>query len=234
MKKLSPDKRAGHDDDGESESLESDTLHHREGVYGLVWELGFFLRKWWVVLSMSAAAMISTFYYNILSTFYANAQTEASSVVVYGQMRKDVSANVEKAVGAYVRHEKEIYKYVVEVRAMMVGAGVKPEGNTEGKPESKIDKKTSELMGKFFGLAEQYPDLKFSAEFHFLVSAILEVEKELAAARVRYNNSANVYGTALTTIPGNFFAFIFRFKPLPLYEADKGGVDFKVMDFGPN
>ncbi|MGK5086604.1 LemA family protein [Bdellovibrionota bacterium FG-2] len=201
----------------------------REGIYAVAWRLGYVLRKWWVVVSLTAVVAISVYYYNNFWFLRSYAQRDAASVNVYMQMRRDLSANLEKSVIAYAQHERDIFKNVMEFRTMMVG--MTPD--MKKALVEKSDKKSSELMGKFFGIAEQYPDLKLSAEFHFLVATIESAEKELAAARVRYNVSVDNYTTALATIPGNFFAVAFRFKPLPYFEPEKSATEFAPLDFNP-
>lgn len=213
---------------------------HREGIYAVLWRLGYVLRKRRVIIACAIMGITSAYYYNQLGTLQANAETEGSSIVVYLQMRRDLTVNLEKLTTAYINHEKEIFKYVAEIKSAMVGRT--PEKPPELTPEMKKalaakggpSSQVGALLGQFFGLAEQYPDLKFSTEFHHVVSALMDVEKELAAARVRYNNSVNIYMTALTTIPGNFYGPVFRYKPLPLFVPDmasgnKGGIDFKPM-----
>ncbi len=213
------------DDDDHSEGLR-DPFGRRDGIYAAAWRLGYLLRKWWVVVSLSVFSMIAVYYYNSFLVLQAYASRDVATIQVFMQMRRDLSANLEKSIVAYMQHEKEVFKNVIEMRALMVGMAP----DVKKALSEKSDKKSSDVLGKFFGLAEQYPDLKFSAEFHFLVSAIENVEKEIAAARVRYNVSADNYVTSLSTVPGNFYAFIFRFKPLPYFEPEKGASDFVPLD----
>lgn len=207
----------------------------RAKAHNLAWKLGYFLRRWWVFVLGGFASMVSVYYFNYLETLRAAAEAAGSSVVVYMQMRKDLNVNLEKAVTLYVQHEKEMFSLVAELRSSMVGLTPElkkqlVEKELNAKPDMK--KSSNDLLGRIFAIGEQYPDLKFSSEFHFLASTLFETEKKLAAARVRYNTAADMYLTALTTVPGNFFGPVFRFKPIPYFVPDKGGVDFRPMEFG--
>ncbi len=237
IRKISRDKEDKidlEDSDDESQgSVDSEAYDEhgnpREGIYAVAWRLGYVLRKWWVLVSCTFILAISVYYYNNFWFLRSYAHRDAASVNVYMQMRRDLSANLEKSVMAYAQHERDIFKNVMEFRTMMVGMSP----DMKKALVEKSDKKSSELMGKFFGIAEQYPDLKLSAEFHFLIATIESAEKELAAARVRYNVSVDNYTTALATVPGNFFAVAFRFKPLPYFEPSTSATEFAPLDFNP-
>ncbi|MBF0492788.1 MAG: LemA family protein [Deltaproteobacteria bacterium] len=201
----------------------------RKGIHGVVWRLGYVLRRRWMILSACLMLLVSVYYYNHLYKLEWNARRDGSSVVVYMQMRRDLSVNISNLASAYIQHEKEIFKYVAEIKTAMVGREKMPSEIKMDPAAVEEIKKANPILGQFFALAEQYPDLKFSSEFHYAVTAVMDSEKELAAARVRYNESTNYYLTALQTFPGNFFGFIFRYKPLPYFEPDKGGANFVPM-----
>ncbi|MEI8346731.1 MAG: LemA family protein [Pseudomonadota bacterium] len=202
----------------------------RKGIEKFMWRLGYVLRKSWVYIPSVILIIISVYYYNQLFKLQEATNRDASSVTAYRQMRQDYMTNLNKLVTAYMQHEKDVYKNVSELRSIMTGLPPEIAKQLMDKNNTK-DLKSGEFLSKIFGIAEQYPDLKFSTEFHYLVTAIHDVEKDIAAARVRYNGTVSMYLTAIDTIPGNFFALIFRYKPLPYFEFDKAGVEgnlFKI------
>ncbi len=202
-----------------------------EGFYGVLWTLGYYLRKGWVIVLCSVIGLVSVYYYNHLYVMEWNAIRDGSSILVYQQMRRDLNKNIERVTSAFILHEKDIFQNVAEAKSEMLGMSPEMKKTLADKvgQVSKSDKNVGHLMGQFFGLAEQYPDLKFSAEFHYVVQALMETEKSIAAARVAYNMSVNNYLTVLETCPGNIFAFIFRYKPLPYFDANKENTEFSAM-----
>jgi len=68
-------------------------------------------------------------------------------------------------------------------------------------------------------VAEQYPDLKLSDNFNTLMAALVEVEKDLADERIKFNDAVNIYTTNLIRFPLNAYAWIFGFKSRPYFEA---------------
>ncbi len=86
-------------------------------------------------------------------------------------------------------------------------------------------------LDRLMAVAEQYPDLKLSTNFQSLMTALIEVEKDLAVERIRYNDAVNLYTTTLYKFPTNIFAFIFNFETLPYYEATEDARRFVPIDF---
>ncbi len=77
------------------------------------------------------------------------------------------------------------------------------------------------VLSRLMAVAEQYPDLKLSATFQSLMAALIEVEKDLAAERIGYNDRVNVYTTNLMMFPVNICAYLFGFEKEPYFEADE-------------
>ena len=75
-------------------------------------------------------------------------------------------------------------------------------------------------LNRLLAVAEQYPDLKLSVTFQSLMAALVEVEKDLAAERINYNDKVNVYTTNLMMFPLNICAYLFGFEPEPYFRAE--------------
>jgi hypothetical protein len=81
-------------------------------------------------------------------------------------------------------------------------------------------------VGGLLALSEDHPDLKSTGPFLTLMTSLTDVEKDLAAARLKYNYEVNIYTTTITMFPNNIFAKVFGFKPMPYYEATKEAMQF--------
>jgi len=86
-------------------------------------------------------------------------------------------------------------------------------------------------LTRLLALAEQYPDLKLSNTFINLMTALIEVEKDLAMERIKYNDAVNVYTTNTAIFPINIFAVIFRFKDKPYFEATQEAQKLKPISY---
>ncbi|MBF0202529.1 MAG: LemA family protein [Desulfamplus sp.] len=74
-------------------------------------------------------------------------------------------------------------------------------------------------LGELMAVAEQYPDLKLSANFNSLMTALIDVEKDLATERLKYNDQVNIYTTTTAMFPGNLFAYLFGFPDMPYFTS---------------
>jgi LemA protein len=80
-------------------------------------------------------------------------------------------------------------------------------------------------------LAEQYPDLKLSANFQTLMTVLDQIEKDLAAGRMKQDEMVNIYTTYVQTFPSNVFAAIFGFRLHPYFSATEEAKTFKSIDY---
>lgn len=71
--------------------------------------------------------------------------------------------------------------------------------------------KMDQAQNVLFGLAENYPDLKASANWEQLQSGIMDAEEHLQASRRAYNAAATQYNNYHVTFPSNLIAN--RIKP---------------------
>lgn len=68
--------------------------------------------------------------------------------------------------------------------------------------------------------AEQYPELKSSANFAQLQAAISDVEEHLQAARRLYNANATAYNTKIVMFPASLVAGMIGAQAKDLFEAE--------------
>ncbi len=211
--------------------LRSDDIYERTTDF--LHSVGIALKKWWILLPICGFIAISIYYFNTLTKSVLNVEASLSTVTVQMQRRLDLSINLASAVAVYASHEKDIFTLVAQLRTTLMGnsealknVSLKNSGASLGSSSN-----TSQLLGKLFGIAEQYPDLKLSTEFNHLLDAIVEVEKDIAVARTNYNNASNEYTTLLQRFPGRYYGLLFGFKSTPLFEPDKDAEKFIPMNF---
>ena len=71
-------------------------------------------------------------------------------------------------------------------------------------------------------VVERYPDIKANANFQTLQSQLEGTENRIAVERMRYNEKAQEYNTAIMQFPGKLIASLFGFKPKAYFKAQAG------------
>lgn len=212
--------------------------------------LSFFsaLRKQRVLLICSltflALAVISVYYYNMLVVTEQDVLSSKGKVEALLQRRNDISINLSKAVFDYSKHEQGVLTAIVGIRSLMAkssssesglnevmkkmgSAGVVPTGSaSEGAVAAKNSGKATPTgifspLDRLLAVAEQYPDLKLSNTFLNLMTALINVETDLADQRIKFNDAVNIYTTNLAKFPINIYAALFSFETRPYFKATK-------------
>ena len=85
------------------------------------------------------------------------------------------------------------------------------------------------LSGKFFAVAEGYPELRSSDVFVELQRGIRDAEEHLQAARRLYNSSVTAYNTAIAMFPAKLPAG--SRQPVEFFAADSSKREDVKMSF---
>jgi LemA protein len=138
-----------------------------------------------------------------------------SGIDVQLKRRADLIPNLVEAVKGYAGHESETLEAVTKLRT---AAAAVPEGDIAGR--AKAEGLLSAALGKLIAVAENYPDLKASANFLDLQGQLGHIESELQMARRYYNGSARILNISVGTFPANLIAKNFGFVEVPYFEID--------------
>ena len=158
----------------------------------------------WLIIGVPVLIIIiSLYYYNRLSVLSNRIDNSLSQIDVQLKRRADLIPNLIESVKGYVKHEKSVIMEVTNARKALMGAK-----GFEGK--IKADGVLENALGKLFAIAEAYPDLKANTNFIELQRELATTEDRVAYARQHYNDSILEYNTLCTTLPGKFFAGIYR------------------------
>ncbi|HEX2133337.1 MAG TPA: LemA family protein [Actinophytocola sp.] len=135
------------------------------------------------------------------------------------QRRHDLIGNLVEVVTASARFEQRTLTGVIEARTQAVaarGAGPARQGQAE--------QQLNGALSNFFAVAEQYPDLKASRDFHHLQEQMVETEDRVAAGRRFYNGNVRAFNTRFDTFPSSVVANMGNFQKKEYYEVDDPGV----------
>lgn len=127
------------------------------------------------------------------------------------RQRHDLIPNLVETVKGYAAHEAGTLNAVIAARAGALDAS---------SPDqlAKAEKVLSGALGNLMAVAENYPDLKASANFQALQGELADVEDKLAASRRAYNAAAADYNTAREAFPAVLFASAMGFDRRDFWE----------------
>ncbi len=158
-----------------------------------------------------AAILISG--YNRLIRLNVSVDEAWSQIEVQLKRRSDLIPNLVETVKGYAAHEKSTFDAVVAARAKATSAtGIAATAEADGQL-------TQALRG-LLAVAENYPDLKASANFLSLQDELGTTENKVSFARQFYNDNVRALNSAVKTFPGNLFSGFAKVTSRDFYEVD--------------
>jgi len=156
-------------------------------------------------------------FYNRLIRGRNRVSTAWSDIDVQLQRRHELVPRLVEAVKQYAQYEKATLEAVTVLRTeAMQTAEVRAKG--------KLEEKLSAGLDRIIALAENYPDLKANENFLNLQNELVETENYLQFARRYYNGSVRDYNTLTETVPSNFIAGWFNFRPKEFFQKSSDEV----------
>lgn len=141
-----------------------------------------------------------------------------SGVEVALTKRYDMLTKMLDTAKGYIAHENELFTKVIQLRR----------GMSVEELNSALQQMDS-LSGKFFAVAEGYPELRSSEVFVELQRGIRDAEEHLQAARRLYNANVTAYNTAIAMFPAKLLAG--ARQPKAFFAADEAKREDVKMTF---
>lgn len=173
---------------------------------------------WIVIVILIALVLFGVVGFNRLRASDMKAQEALGGIDVQLTRRADLIPNLVETVKGYAAHERGVFEEVTAARAQVQQAAAGGTVEQKAAAEEALDK----AIVKVNAVAENYPDLKASANFLDLQAKLAETENQLAFARQYYNDAANTLNTAVVTVPWMFFAGMAGVSKRPFYQAPEG------------
>ena len=169
----------------------------------------------WTILLVVVVLLVLYFItaYNGLVNLRNMVKDQWAQVDVLLKRRADLIPNLVETVKGYMGHESDVLTKVTELRTSWANASSVNE-------KSKLDGELSGALKTIMAVAENYPDLKASANFSQLQEELQNTENKIAFSRQFYNDIATKYNTKLEVIPSNIVASMFHFEAVELFEAE--------------
>jgi LemA protein len=168
-----------------------------------------------VLIVVFVLVLIIAGLYNGLITLRNRAQEALADIDVQLRRRYDLIPNLVESVKGYTKQESGVLENVTKARADAIAAG-----NTGLQQKEQAENVLTGALRSVFAVAENYPDLKSSANFQQLSSELTDTENKLEAARRFYNANVRDYNTKMQVFPTNLLAGMFGFTKMELFMVD--------------
>ncbi|MEM1058779.1 MAG: LemA family protein [Verrucomicrobiota bacterium] len=175
-----------------------------------------------VVVVIGLILMFVVGVYNKLIALRNRYKNAYAQIDVQLKRRYDLIPNLVETAKGYLSHERETLEAVISARNGAASANQQAAANP-GDPDAMKSLIAAETgltgaMGRFFALAEAYPDLKANQNMMQLSEELTSTENKVAFARQSYNDSVMTYNTARETFPSNVVAGTFNFGEAQMFE----------------
>lgn len=162
--------------------------------------------------------------YNSLVTLRNRYENAYSQIDVQLQRRYDLIPNIVETAKGYMKHERETLEAVIQARNAAATAS-KAASAAPGDPGAMGQLTAAETgltgaMGRFFALAESYPDLKADSAMTNVQEELSSTENKVAFSRQSFNDSVMQFNTKREIFPASMIAGMFNFKEASLFELD--------------
>lgn len=169
------------------------------------------------------------------------------------QRRSDLLPNLVRMVDRYLEHERDTSIDVTAQRAAALNplaAALKDvdtaqkaaaELATETKPAATAEAALARLaaaqdavgqsLGRFFGVVENYPQLRSADQFLELQAQLEGTENRVNVARLEFNRAVENYNGAIRRMPGSLVARVGDFGRKAYFQAEEGAAEAAELAF---
>jgi LemA protein len=168
-----------------------------------------------VLVVLAAIVLFVITSYNRLVALRNRFKNAFAQIDVQLKRRYDLIPNLVEVARGYMKHERETLEAVINAR----NAASQAEQRAAADPADAgairglmgAEQALTGALGRFFALAEAYPDLKANQNMAQLQEELASTENRIAFARQAFNDAVMAYNTAREVFPANLIAGMFGF-----------------------
>ncbi|MGN1012330.1 MAG: LemA family protein [Clostridia bacterium] len=165
-----------------------------------------------VVLLLIILAVIGM--YNNLVSLKMRVKNAWAQIDTQLKRRFDLIPNLVETVKGYAAHEQATLEKVIAARNSYASA-------TTVEDKAAANNELTQTLKSIFALSESYPDLKANQNFMALQTELTGTEDKIAYSRQFYNDTVQMYNTAIMKFPANIIAGMFGYKEEPFFKIDE-------------
>jgi len=168
----------------------------------------------WIIVAVVVVLLVlwAIALYNRLVKANVAVDEGFAQIEVQLQRRNDLIPNLVATVKGYAAHESGTFEAVTQARALGEKATTVPE-------VAAADGALTQALRGLLAVAENYPDLKASANFLSLQEELSATENKVSFSRQFYNDAVRTLNTLIVTIPTKLFVGMAGVKPREFYEV---------------
>lgn len=152
--------------------------------------------------------------YNNLVSLKMRVKNAWAQIDTQLKRRFDLIPNLVETVKGYAAHEQGTLEKVIAARNSYASA-------TSVEDKAAANNELTQTLKSLFALSESYPDLKANENFMALQTELTGTEDKIAYSRQFYNDTVQMYNTAIMKFPGNIIAGMFGYKEEPFFKIDE-------------
>lgn len=179
-----------------------------------VWDLNFMTILYIVIVVVAVIILWAIAVFNIFVRLRNRTDEAWSDIDVQLKRRHDLIPNLVETVKGYAKHEREAFENVTEARARAISA----QGIAE---KAKAENALTNTLKTLFAVAENYPDLKASANFLELQTELSDTENKVQAARRFYNGNVRDLNIRIESFPSRVIASMLKFQKREFFEIEE-------------
>ena len=185
------------------------------------------------VLAVLILAAVSS-YNGLIGSSQAVDASWAQVQNVY-QRRADLIPNLVQTVQGAANFEKSTIVQVTEARASVGKVNINQnQAPTDPAQLAQFQQAQGQLgsaLSRLLVVAENYPDLKATANFRDLQAQLEGTENRITVERGRFNAAVQEYNTKISTLPTVFFAGMMGFQQKPYFQSSPGAETAPAVKF---
>ena len=168
---------------------------------------------WILIAILVVIAFVVISMYNRLVAGRNQIENAWGQIDVQLKRRHDLIPNLVETTKDYMAYEQETLQQVISARSRAMGA-------TGSREETmKAEGALSAALGRFFAVAEAYPQLKANENVARLMEELASTENRIAFARQHYNDSVQSQNVLVQSFPSNMIAGQFGFTTHTYFEV---------------
>ena len=151
------------------------------------------------------------------------------------QRRADLIPNLVQTVQGAANFEKSTIVQVTEARAsvgkVQINQNQAPTDPAQLAQFQQAQGQLGSALSRLLVVAENYPDLKATANFRDLQAQLEGTENRISVERGRFNAAVQAYDTKIRTFPTVLFAGMLGFQQKPYFQATAGAETTPAVKF---
>jgi len=154
------------------------------------------------------------------------------------QRRADLIPSLVQTVQGAANFEKSTIVQVTEARAsvgkVQINQNQAPTDPAQLAQFQQAQGQLGSALSRLLVVAENYPDLKATANFRDLQAQLEGTENRISVERGRFNAAVQTYNTKIRTLPTVLFAGLLGFQQKPYFQATAGAESAPAVKFDFN